>query len=377
MKKIVSQLIKSESGYALFTFALILLVLGSFLLSPLLSLVVTGLKGGQAIERKMGELYAADAGFEDALWKLRNDPPDNYPCSDNLVINHKDVRYHIEEVGIAYKITSTAVTDSRSQTTVESYVMHPFSIFDFSAVALDGDLTIEGNAELQSYPELEQADIYANGNIYLEGAVQVHGDATASGTVNYNKNKIPPQITGNVTQNAPILQFKPIDTSEYLDEANAGTDYPGDLVLNNDCNLGPAHIHGDLSITSSAKVTLTGTVWVDGMITTDGTSHIEGGGTLVAVGDIELSGGGVLEPENIPVIISSTGNIRTAGAQTISVVLYCPNGTVSITGNAGIFGSVVGKSIVIGTSSTLGYALELKARDTQKGQFIIVSWEVT
>jgi len=63
---------KRESGQALIL-VLILLVVGGLIIAPLLAFVSTGLKAGQVYEEKTDELYAADAGVEDALWKIIND----------------------------------------------------------------------------------------------------------------------------------------------------------------------------------------------------------------------------------------------------------------------------------------------------------------
>ena len=64
---------KRESGQA-FILVLILLLIGGLMLPPLLAFASTGLKASQVYEQKTDELYAADAGVEDALWKIINDP---------------------------------------------------------------------------------------------------------------------------------------------------------------------------------------------------------------------------------------------------------------------------------------------------------------
>ena len=75
----------------------------------------------------------------------------------------------------------------------------------------------------------------------------------------------------------------------------------------------------------------------------------------------------------MPVIISTTGKIRTAGAQQVAVVLYAPNGIVHVAGSAGVFGAVVGKEVIIETNSTLAYPLELKTRDPDEGPLGILT----
>ena len=97
MKKILNKLTRNEEGQV-FVLALILLLVGGLILAPLLSYMSTGLIAGQVFEKKMEGLYAADAGVEDAIWKIMNDP--SYPHSYELPadVNEMSVTVVIEEV---------------------------------------------------------------------------------------------------------------------------------------------------------------------------------------------------------------------------------------------------------------------------------------
>ena len=77
-------LVKGQKGQALVA-ALILLVVGGLILTPLLGLMGTGIKSGQVFEQKVDEVYAADAGVEDAMWHIRNDEGDNKPLIQELL----------------------------------------------------------------------------------------------------------------------------------------------------------------------------------------------------------------------------------------------------------------------------------------------------
>lgn len=381
MKRIVTKLIRGERGQALII-VMILLLMGGLIIAPLLGYMGTGLIVGRVHEERMDELYAADSGVEDAIWQIINkaaqlpqstdDDPWVYSIAD---VNGKGVSVSIEYIDEkTYKITSTATTeDSNSSTTIESYVKRVASILDYAVVALSGDITISGNTDIDSYPEPNQANIYANGDIELEGkAAAVHGDATATGSI-FDKHN---GITGVKTEGLdPPLEFSKIDTSIYENEANNGELIEGDLVIKTSRTLGPARITGNLTLTSSAVLTLGGTVWVDGEITTDGSISIEGAGPLVAVGNIQVSGRGVLAPEKMPVIISTEGNITTAGNRTIAAVLYAPNGTIDVSGGAGVFGAMTGKEVIISTSCTQAYATEVVAR-VGVGRIKILTWDI-
>ena len=60
-------LIKGEKGYVLIAALLVLVILG-LISGPLLSYMVSGLKAGHVFETGAAELYAADAGVQDAIW---------------------------------------------------------------------------------------------------------------------------------------------------------------------------------------------------------------------------------------------------------------------------------------------------------------------
>lgn len=92
----MNPLSKGESGQA-FILVLILLLIGGLMLPPLLNLVGTGLKASQVYEQKTNELYAADAGVEYALWKIKNDTP-SFPYSYQITgINGLSVDIDIDE----------------------------------------------------------------------------------------------------------------------------------------------------------------------------------------------------------------------------------------------------------------------------------------
>ena len=57
-------------------------------------------------------------------------------------------------------------------------------------------------------------------------------------------------------------------------------------------------------------------------------------------------------------------------------MLYAPIGTITASGNAGIFGSALGKYIIIETSSTFCYGSELAERTGGRGQFEVVTWKI-
>jgi hypothetical protein len=62
--------IKSEKGATLLL-VLILVLFAILIVSPLLAFTSTGLRTGQSFENRTGELYAADAGVQSAIWEIK------------------------------------------------------------------------------------------------------------------------------------------------------------------------------------------------------------------------------------------------------------------------------------------------------------------
>jgi hypothetical protein len=69
IKKILRKINTGESGQILIL-VLVFMVVGSIILVPLLSFMATGARSGEVFETKTEELYAADAGIQDAVWQV-------------------------------------------------------------------------------------------------------------------------------------------------------------------------------------------------------------------------------------------------------------------------------------------------------------------
>ena len=176
MKRIANKLIRDEQGQAMILVILLLLV-GALIITPLLGFMGTGLMAGQTNETKMAEFYAADAGVENALWKLENDPPSlaDYPYSLPMPnVNSESVTVTIDDIGgSTYKITSTA-----GGTTIIVYVAIVLGLIegDFNATVDidDQNVIATGDITLGDGVEIEGGDlIFAGGNLILGNGSEI------------------------------------------------------------------------------------------------------------------------------------------------------------------------------------------------------------
>jgi hypothetical protein len=385
MKIAVKRILRTEKGAAM-VLALILLLVGGLFSAPLLSYMGTGLLEGEVYENRTDQLYAADAGVEDAIWNIDNEVPEvtglsycypdwSYNMSD---VNGKSLEITITWVNnLTYRVVSTATGDNNSHTQVESYVYYGSEwrdLLDFGVVALNGDIIISGSSELDSYPEGNNTRIYANGNIDIQGSSKVYGEAVATGTITYKPGAITP---GPITENLfPPLEFYLPDLSLYLAEANTGEFIDGDLDVTTNCTIGPAYITGDLYLASQAVLTLEGAVWVEGRIITEGGSQMLGEGPLVAVSYVDIKGSAAPAPEVMPVVISSESYIAVAGDSDSYMVVYAPNGKVSVAGTGAVNGAIIGKEIDISISKTCKLLYDSDVIEAVRAKkLIILTWD--
>jgi hypothetical protein len=353
MKRIMKRAIRDERGAGMLALVLVLLVVGGLVLTPLLGLMGTGLISGQVYEKKTEELYAADAGWEDAVWRIQtntlNLTTNNWSDPWQLTVNGKNVtvQVHREDFdptcgeNITYQILSVATTPGTgSDTTVDSYVKFVPGI----------DLNILGGALVSRTDINLGKDSIINGDVIYCGTFTENG----AGYTIYN---------GTVIEQCPV-PFPTEGEDEELaqalmEEAMAGEIHYGDMVIPDhaSANLGPTYITGNLTIGGNTTITLGGVLYVEGSIDwfgdcEHGEKHISftGTGSIVAEGYICLGHLDYWGVTGDSVIMSLNGGITMEkdieSVTRLDALIYAPNGPVYLGKYFTVFGSVVGDSIV-------------------------------
>jgi len=89
IKTILNKFRLDQKGNALIL-AMILLAVGSIIAVPLLTYMSTGLRTNRIYDTKKDNVYAADAGIEDALWRIKYNhmptTPNNYDKYDYTTV---------------------------------------------------------------------------------------------------------------------------------------------------------------------------------------------------------------------------------------------------------------------------------------------------
>ncbi len=224
------------------TLVLLLLVFGGLTVVSLLGLMSAGLTAGQVFEKKTDELYAADAGVENAIWHLQHggDPDDVL----ELTVNGKNVTVEMEELPhdcqepAIWQVTSTATSADGSSTTVLADVTNIYMY------AETGQLT-EG--------EIIATSVYAPGDLFVDNDAQILGHAIVVGNLILNECALIGGIVcvgGDLTMNEKAV----IESDVYV---------VGNLLMMGGSQgsdiYGDTHVRGDVGM--QGKAAINGTLW--------------------------------------------------------------------------------------------------------------------
>jgi hypothetical protein len=397
MKIAVRRLIRDEKGQALIL-ALILLAIGGLITAPLLSYVGTGLITGGVYERKADELYAADAGVEDAVWKIQHQVDEvkelycgagnhtwSYDISD---VNGKSVGVSITLLAnnMSYLVESIATADG-SGTRIEAYVTGESMYGDYSGL-MEHILTSPGGIDVAKkvileYPE--GADPYPN---YPDAWPEVweledfYGGQVEDGRQCYGYTQV--DLDGNDCPTGPIyINDEAIGCPSGLEPLYV----EGELdILNSDSSEATLSLNGTIYATGDTSIGATSgdmildlagqTIFVSSNTTGDqkalvigGKCTVKGPGVIIAIGDIEF------KPK------SQAGEDEGGGPVFILSVL----GTTTVQPSGHVYGAIAGGIEVIvqqGEEPTISYPLGGFGDDLnfltgiQELAYSIYSWEV-
>jgi hypothetical protein len=245
MKKLIKRIVRGEKGQALMI-TLILLLLGSLITVPVMTFTSTGIDTGEIYEEDMHELYAADAGIEDAIQQIitcaeglptETNPTWSYQIS---VVNGMQVDVTVTYLdNAAYQITSTA-----GNTQITVFIAPLFG--DYAGV-LENVITSQGEYTLQGPTTVDPP----------EG--EEHGPVE-----NYDGDwPTPEQLSLFYSRDVEGVDPYPSSTLDVADYAGTG--------------IGPLYREGGLEIVNSGSagltVTLNDTLYITGNTLIGATGH--------------------------------------------------------------------------------------------------------
>ncbi|OBW61465.1 DUF7305 domain-containing protein [Dehalococcoides mccartyi] len=158
---------------------------------------------------------------------------------------------------------------------------------------------------------------------------------------------------------------------------SVNVEFQGKVYVGGDCKLASGgtvpfgdtlYVAGDLKTTGSREVDLGGSIFVGGDLDLAGSSQMVGPETVVVLGDIDLTGSTKITDVNeLPFILSPTGDFDMSGSSWVSAVVYAPQADVSLNGGVNLYGAVVSNSLTVTGSSQIEYPTSLSTRTDLPG----------
>ena len=327
--------------------------------------------------------YAAEAGLEDSLLRLKTGL--NYLDSNTLAVGDSTTDIEIAGlIGGSRTIVATADTDSRIRKVSATLTINTDQVsFFYGAQAGDGGILMGNNSRIEG-------NVFSNGSIVASGGGS--GEITDTATVAGNGNKIEDinvggdaythtctdsNITGDLNyvsggsiQNCTYGTLVDIGPNEILpadlpipsekiiewkNEGIAGGTFSGDYILagGETESLGPIQVTGNMTLDNNSTVNITGLIYVQGNLTIDNNSTLELdntygalSGIIVVDGRITIQNGAVLQGSGVEgsyLLLLSTNNSTDIASPAIDVknnaagaIFYASDGLIHLSNNINI-----------------------------------------
>jgi hypothetical protein len=339
------------------------LVLGAvavLVITALINFANTNLSAGRRAVASEQAFRSAEAGIEYYHWLISRGGSLSSPATYDFR-NASGTVVGTYELSADEELTSVAVTSigrsgGATRTVKAEFVQGEGTTFYYGVQSGNGGFNLENNARVVG-------NVYSNFNINGKNGSSITGDALAVGSIS-GVSVGGQRTTGVSPQPMPISEE---EIQGWKDDADANVS-TGNLTITGEGNiLGPRKIVGDLTIRGSAELIITDTIWVTGNITLENGAYIalsssygERGGVIIADGVIDIDNNVTLEGSGEPdsfIILLSTSSSDLAidvGNNNSSVILYAPNGTISLGNNADVQ-VITAKAVSLGNNVVLEY----------------------
>ena len=372
------------------------ILLTSYMLLAMISIFSLGLftrgsiflQSADRNKKKMVAFNMAEAGFDDAFYRIKNNTIAAPWSSGYVSLDTGNIQggysvtvssingSSIKQISVTgYSPTQAASTQTQELRTINGYVQPaPSNAFNFGVFAKNS-ITLNGNANINSYDS--SAGAYGGANIKSNGDIAT--DSTGAGTVSLTGNST---INGNATvgpggnpatvitlgANTTITGSETAASSaQNPPSATTSTTSEGTLSISGNTNYqlsAGVHHFTSLSITGNGKITPLGAV------------------TVYVDGTVNIAGNGVATVSNLPTnfILYSTGtsSVSLSGNGNFYGAIYSPDSAVSNTGNGQLFGAVVSKTYQQSGNGNVHFDEALKqVANTSGTGLTLLSWQET
>lgn len=415
--------LKNEKGQMALVTVVTILAAGVVLVVALGILTFNEIKKINNVEKSLQSYYAAEAGVEDSLLRIRNNMNYPNPGSYTLSVGQGSTTVDISGPLVNLTITSKGDVNKRFRKLAVNLVATPSSSgasFNFAVQVGEGGLVMANNSGING-------NVYVNAGILAQNSAFVTGGATAVTTIDNLDitddgwaNTIDNSTVGGIKycQNTndspacdtskgadPTIEPFPLTAAEIAqwkaDAAAGGTcgppkcDSSGDYVLSigESDSLGPIKIDGDFLMDNTAILTVTGAIWVtgntdfkNGSTTQLHSSFGSDSGVIVSDADkIIVDNGasiqGTSDPESFLMILSDKNSLSDVVLElsndSSGAIYYAATGRILVK-NFAVGAAIYGYGVDLDNDATITYVTGLANPNFSSGPggtFVINSWQ--
>ncbi len=417
-----------KKGYVVITNIIFFLVISMVIIYGVSNPVLNSYKIGRAFLESKEAFIIANSASEETLYKLKKNM--SIDSAETLTLSNGTATINTTD-SFEGKTISIVSELGDFQRNLFLQIRQGVGVsFNYGIQSGQGGFELSGGATING-------NVYSNGDIVGSGYTSITGSAISAST-SASLGKISGVNVGasggiawaNEVKNSTIFgdlfckvgsgNNKSCDTSrtnpseepmpisagnidEWKSVAEAGDILSGNQVYDGveTASIGPAKIEGNLTVTESAVLTLTDTVWVTGKILVSGAGVIKLGtnygansGVIVSDGKIEIIEGGSMQNSGtsgsqiMAVTTSACPNTTGCGSAgsnyaikvsggTESVILNAQNGTMYFTGGATAKQATANKIIMDG-GTTINYETgisNIEFTSGPSGSWNLVSWD--
>jgi hypothetical protein len=274
---------RRQEGMVLIHVTLVM-VLSMLLIPPILGFVGGAGRTAQIREDRMHQVYAADTGVEDALYRVMVDPtglPES-PEDDPIVISIEDVN--------GCDVTAELRKDGYDPVYKDTLYTITSTAQDYRGI----DVSIESRVAAWDYSSLLQYGLVSTQDIEISSGADVDGNLVLNGEL-ANKGT----IDGNVTYGVPQWPDSAVLSLFYSEQVSGSCGAsPIEVKAGKEKKLGPCQTSGDLDIGGVGNVSLQGTLYVAGDLRFNPSPSLIirlNGETIYGEGSLAMGSGGTLE----------------------------------------------------------------------------------
>lgn len=384
-----------NKGFAtLYLVLLTLFVMGAAVASSFL-LVASQQRTSRNTQNSVQAYFAAEAGIEDALLRLKNSMAFLNPivfnagegaASTTITETNPGIYVVVAQGSDALRIRTVQAVYQLSGTTPE---------FFYGAHVGQGGLQMDNQSKVIG-------NVFSNGNIVAVSGSEITETATVAGlggsisgvTARYafsdicTGSSISQELHVNNKGNCTYGSYIPLGTplspvplpisaqeiQQWKDDAQAGGVLQGNYELDGSdtATLGPKKIAGNLEVENSAVLTLSGTLWVTGNVTVKNLSRVKLASTFGAMSGVIVADGimtvqdnsiseGSGNPDSYLIYLSTNASnpALTIKNNAIADILYTSQGWLEVQNNAQLV-EVTGYGVHLKNNAVIQYETGLQ-----------------